>query len=186
MGLLEHCDADEAVVSCLSQPHRVIIPVPWKSTPLIYIPDLARDLADSTIEIFETKHDDDRRRRDPDYQYKLDVVREVYRALGWKFRILGRSEIMETRLYKNVHELTPWAFAKVPTSSKFALREAIRATGGALPYAKAAEILGGVPRLCALVIQRLIRFDLTVPIDDDVAVQCVDPNSLRRNSPPLL
>jgi hypothetical protein len=186
MGLLEHCDADAAVVSCLSQPHRVIIPVPWQARPLIYIPDLRRDLAARTVEIFETKHDDDRRLRDPHYQFKLDVVNEVYRTLGWKFRILRRAEIMDTCLYRNVHEVATWAFAKVPTASKFALREAIYAAGDALACARAAEIVGGVPRLHALVVQRFVRFDLTVPIDDDNPVHYVDRNALRRNSPPLL
>ncbi len=34
VGLLEISDADKAVVHCLTQPHRVEIPVAWQSAPL--------------------------------------------------------------------------------------------------------------------------------------------------------
>src|SRR6185295_17256072 len=54
-GLLDHSDADKAVVGVMSQPHRVEIPVTWQKKPLIYFPDVRRDLADGTVEIIETK-----------------------------------------------------------------------------------------------------------------------------------
>jgi hypothetical protein len=50
----------------------------------------------------------------------------------------------------------------------------------------AAEIVGGVPRLSALVTQRKVTFDLTARIDDETTVTWVDHNELRRSSPPLL
>jgi hypothetical protein len=185
-GLLEISDVDKAVVKCMAQPHRVVIPVADCDRPLEYIPDIRRDLADGTVEIIETKHDDDRRLRDPDYQAKLDLATEVYRIIGWHFRTLSRTQIMETRLYANAHEFVTWAYCDVPRPQLFALRAALQEAGGSLPYAVAAEIVGGVPRLSALVTQRKVTFDLTARIDDETTVTWVDHNELRRSSPPLL
>jgi hypothetical protein len=186
MGMIEISDADKAVIKVLAQPHRVEIPVPWQNRPLIYFPDLRRDLADGTIEINETKREDDRRAQEPHYKFKLDLVREVYAAEGWTFRTLHEKEIMGGRLYKNAHEISPWAFAKVSRSRQFALEAAIDAAGGALPFGKAAEIAGGVPLLYALVVRRSVYFDLNLPISDDLPVMRVDHDALRRHSPPIL
>lgn len=186
MALMEISDVDKAVVRFMCQPHRVEIPVPGAKRPLIYFPDLRRDLADGTVDIIETKRDDDRRLRDPDYNYKLDVVREVYRAKGWQFRTLGRKEIMGGRLYRNAHEIGTWAYAKVPADRRFKIDAAIDAAGGSLPHGKAAEIAGGFALLHALVVRRFFHFDLTLPICDDRPVMSVDQDALRRHSPPLL
>jgi hypothetical protein len=186
MGLMEISDADKAVISILAQPHRVEIPVPWQTRPLIYFPDLRRDLADGTVEIIETKREDDRRAKDPHYQFKLSVVTEVYKGEDWAFRTLQKQEILGSRLYRNAHEIITWAYAKVLPASRFALEAAIDAAGGALPFGKAAEIAGGVPLLYALVVRRSVYFDLTLPVSDDVPVMRVDHDALHRRSPPLL
>lgn len=185
-GLLEISDVDKAVLSTMAQPHRVIIPVPGYDRPLEYIPDARRDLADGCVEIIETKADDDRRMRDPFYLMKLDLAAQVYLILGWRFRTLSRAQIMDTHLQKNSHEIVTWAFCEVPPAQLWTLRTALHQAGGALPYAKAAEIVGGVPYLSALVVQRVITFDLTAHIDDDTIVTLVDHESLRRDSKPLV
>ena len=178
--------ADKAVVAIKAQPHRVEIPVPWQNRPLIYFPDLRRDLADGAVEIIETKREDDRRAREPHYQFKLDVVREVYAGEGWTFRTLQKQEILGGHLYRNAHEISTWAYAKVPSASQFALEAAIDAAGGSLPFGKAAESAGGAPLLYALVVRRSVYFDLTLPVSDDLPVMRVDHDALRRHSPPLL
>jgi len=185
-GLLEISDVDKAVVKCMAQPHRVVIPMPGLERPLEYIPDIRRDLADGTVEIIETKHDDDRRMRDPDYLCKLDLAKEVYQIVGWKFRTLTRTQIMETRLYQNAHAIVTWAYCDVPPVNHFALRAALQDADGSLTHATAAEIVGGVPYLHALVTQRKVTFDLTARIDDETIVTWVDHEALRRSSPPLL
>lgn len=185
-GLLEISDVDKAVVKCMAQPHRVVIPMAGYDRPLEYIPDVRRDLADGTVEIIETKHDDDRRLRDPDYQTKLDLAKEVYRIVGWQFRLLSRKQIMERQLYRNAHEIVTWAYCDVPAPKLFALRAALQDAGGSLPYGSAAEMVGGVPYLSALVTQRNVTFDLTVRIDDETTVTWVDHDEMRRSSPPLL
>jgi len=186
MGLMEISDADKAVISYLAQPHRVEIPVPWQNRPLVYFPDLRRNLADGSVEIIETKREDDRRAREPHYQFKLDVVREVYAGEGWTFRTLQKQEILGGHLYRNAHEISTWAYAKVPSASQFALEAAIDAAGGSLPFGKAAESAGGAPLLYALVVRRSVYFDLTLPVSDDLPVMRVDHDALRRHSPPLL
>ncbi|MGY3618452.1 hypothetical protein ACVJGD_004648 [Bradyrhizobium sp. USDA 10063] len=186
MGLMEISDADKAVVRVLAQPHRVEIPVPWQNRPLIYFPDLRRDLADGTVEIIETKQEDDRRAKEPHYQFKLSVVHEVYLGEGWTFRTLQKKEILGSRLYRNAHEIITWAYAKVPSARQFALEAAIDAAGGTLPFGKAAEIAGGAPLLYALVVRRSVYFDLKLPVSDDLPVMRVDHDALRRHSPPLL
>ncbi|MET4218716.1 hypothetical protein ABIB00_003934 [Bradyrhizobium sp. LB14.3] len=186
VGLMEISDADKAVISILAQPHRVEIPVPWQNRPLIYFPDLRRDLADGTVEIIETKREDDRRAKDPHYQFKLDVVREVYAGEDWTFRTLMEKQILGGRLYRNAHEISTWAYAKVPSTRQFALEGAIDAAGGTLPFGKAAEIVGGAPLLYALVVRRSVYFDLKLPVSDDLPVMRVDHDALRRHSPPLL
>lgn len=185
-ALFEISDADAAVTTIMCQPHRMEIPVPWQKRPLIYIPDCRRTLADSTIEIVETKKDDDPRMRDPDYLLKLNVAQEVYRLMGWSFRIITRREIIGTRLHKNAHDIVAWAYAKVPRPVQFGLSAAIAAAGGSLPYVKACEVAGGVPALSALVVRGCVHIDLRLPIDDDSPVTLVDRDRLRRNSPPLL
>lgn len=185
-GLMEISDADKAVIRILAQPHRVEIPVPWQNRPLIYFPDLRRDLADGTVEIIETKREDDRRAKDPHYQFKLDVVREVYAGEGWTFRTLMEKQILGGRLYRNAHEISTWAYAKVPSGRQFALEATIDAAGGTLPFAKAAEIVGGAPLLYTLVVRRSVYFDLKMPVSDDLPVMRVDHDALRRHSQPLL
>lgn len=185
-GLLKISDADKAVIRVLAQPHRVVIPVPWQSPPLIYFPDLRRDLADGTVEIIETEGKNDRRKKEPHYQFKLDVVREVYAGEGWTFRTLVQKQILGGRLYRNAHEISTWAYAKIPSSRQFALEAAIDEAAGALPFGKAAEIVGGAPLLYALVVRRSVYFDLKLPVSDDLPVMRVDHDALRRHSPPLL
>jgi hypothetical protein len=183
---MEISDVDKAVVKCMAQPHRIVIPVQGLDHSLEYLPDLRRDLADGTVEIIETKADDDRRMRDPDYQTKLRLADEVYRIIGWRFRLLSKTEIMATQLYENAHAIVPWAYCDVPALQFWALRTALQSAGGSLPYAQAADIVGGVPYLGALVVQRKIAFDLKARIDDETIVTWVDHEALRRSSTPLL
>jgi hypothetical protein len=185
-ALMEISDADQAVLRCMAQPHRVIIPMKGRDRNLEYIPDLRRDLADGSVEIIETKADDDRRMRDPDYLMKLDLAERVYRIVGWSFRKLSRKQIMASELYRNAHSIVTWAYCDVPPAQLWALRTALRQAGDALPYAKAAEIVGGEPCLSALIVQRKITFDLTARISNETAVTWVDHEVLRSSSKPFI
>lgn len=182
-GLLEHSDADAAVVRVLTQPHRVEIPVLWQRRPLTYFPDVRRDLADGTVEICETKRENDRRLKDPDYSFKLEVVKLVYARQGWKFRLLKRDEILSGRLYDNVQDISRWANTKTPTGARFALEEAIERAGGSLALGRASEIVGGIERIYALIVRRVVFVDLKRQVNTDAPVSCVDHEALRRSSP---
>lgn len=185
-GLLDHCEADPAVVRTITQPHRLVIPVAWQKRPLVYFPDIRRDLADGSVEIFETKRKGDRRLKDPFYQFKLKAAETVYKRLGWRFRLLTRDEIMFGPLYENSHEIAKWAFAKVRAANQFVLLEAVSSAGGRLPLGRAAEIAGGLECLYAFFVRRLVTCDLKRKLHPDQAVTCVDHETFRRFSPPLL
>ncbi|MFT3940201.1 Tn7 transposase TnsA N-terminal domain-containing protein [Rhodopseudomonas sp.] len=186
LGLLEISDVDAAVTEYMTQPHRLEIAVPSQSRPLIYFPDLRRELADGSIEIVETKGKKDRRLQDPDYVFKLEAAREIYESLGWTFKVLERERILNGWLYRNAHSINQWAFAAITVARQFALENAIEAAGGMLPYARAAEIVGGCPFLSPFVVRRRIRFDLTTNITDETAVSLVDHSSLNKQAIPLI
>lgn len=186
VGLLEISDVDKAVVSCLTQPHRVEIPVPWQSKPLIYFPDMHRGLADSTVEIFETFSDDYPRLKDPHYAFKLDVVSELYSRIGWKFRRVKASDIFAQPLYGNAHLIIPWAYARLSPGKIFSLETAIKQAGGALPLSSAAEIVGSKQLVYTLIVQRHVYCDLNKTIDEDTPIMMVDHGALRRCSTPIL
>jgi hypothetical protein len=185
-GLLEHCDIDKAVVHCLSQPHRVEIPVPWQDQPLIYFPDAQRDLADGGREIFETSEDDNRRLKDPHYTFKLDVVGELYDRIGWRFRRVKASEVFAGPLYANAHLMAAYAHASVSLGKHFALEAAIGEAGGALPMMQAAAIVGSEQLVYAMIVQRHVWCDLKRKVVYDTPILMVDHHALRGSSPPLL
>jgi hypothetical protein len=187
VGLLHHCDADPAVGSCVSQPHRVVIPVPWDTKPLIYIPDLRRDLADGRIEIFETKKENDSRLADEQYQFKLSAVKLLYEREGWSFRVLTEKQILATQLYRNCEEMSRFAFAKIHPATIYSLENQIDKAGGALPFARAAEIVPhGRPILLAMMIRRHITFDIRVNILPDAPVSRVNHVAIAMRSDPFL
>ena len=186
VGLLEISDVDKAVVCCLTQPHRVEIPVPWQSAPLIYFPDIRRDLADGAVEIIDTYSDDYARVKDPHYALKLDIVQELYSRIGWKFRRIKASEIFAQPLYGNAHLMNAWAYARLPPGKIFSLETAIRHDGGALPLASAAEILGNKQLVYTLIVQSHAYCDLKKKLDEDTPIMMVDHAALRRCSTPLL
>jgi hypothetical protein len=186
VGLLEISDVDKAVVCCLTQPHRVEIPVPWQSAPLIYFPDQRRDLADGTVEIIDTYSDDYPRLKDPHYALKLDIVQALYSRIGWKFRRIKASDIFAQPLYGNAHLMNTWAYARLSPGKIFSLETAIRQAGGALPLSSAAEIVGSEQLVYTLMVQRHVYCDLKKKVDEDTPIMMVDHAALRRCSTPIL
>jgi hypothetical protein len=187
VGILQHSDVDVAVVSCTAQPHRVVIPVRWQRQPLIYFPDLRRDLADGRIEILETKAEKDPRLEDDHYKFKLDVVKLLYEREGWFFRILTEKAILGTQLYENCEAMCRYAFAKIHPGTIAGLENEIDKAGGSLPFSRAAEVVpGGWPILYALMIRRHIQFDVRSTILPETPVRRVDHAALGIRSDPLL
>lgn len=187
VGLMQHSEADPAVVSYVSQPHRLVVPVPWQNRPLIYIPDLRRDLADRRVEIFETKKPDDARLNNDEYILKLDIATFIYGREDWSFRVLTEEQILETRLHRNCQDMCRFAFAKIHPATIFTLESEIDKAGGSLPFARAEEIVpGGRPILFAMMIRRHIVFDIRGNILPTTPVSRVDHAALAVRSDPFL
>jgi hypothetical protein len=187
VGIMQHSDVDVAVLYYTAQPHRVVIPVRWERQPLIYFPDLQRNLADGRIEILETKAENDPRLKDEHYKFKLDVVQLLYEREGWSFRILTEKEILGTRLHDNCEAMCRFAFAKIHPGTIARLENEIDKAGGSVPFCRAAEVVpGGWPILYALMIRRHIQFDVRFTILPQTPVRRVDHAALANRSDPLL
>lgn len=166
-------EADADVVSYLVQPHRLELHLENQERPLIYYPDMRRQLADGTTEIIETKKDLSEL-NDPKYRLKLSLAYHAYSRLGWKMRIetadglLGRSALMT-----NAKLVTDDKNVALTTADKLCLQQHLRdhestATYGSLASALA-QLSGtsdavGRAKVHALVVRRSVRMPLDRPL----------------------
>jgi hypothetical protein len=170
-----HCEADVNVVSYLSQPHRLEIDI-GQACPLVYFPDLRRDMADGSVEIREIKRSynpDD----DEDYDLKLGFAAEIYRGLGWSFRIVEASEIERRPTIDTVWTIQRRRHIKVTIRDRLAVMETIERHGGIASIQEVADALGGGPlgeaRLYACIVRRIACVDLTARLGSDSPVTLV-------------
>lgn len=173
-------EADTAVASYLAQPHGLEIKVAGRARPLLYYPDIRRDMADGRVEIREIKSQASRGRlRDPDYEFKLDLAREVYARLGWDFAILHQAEDIERprQRFATAREIQRRRRVRVDTRDRFALVEAIEREGGAAPLGAIVGVLGGEPlgraKAYAAVVRRIVHVPLDLRLATDTPVSLV-------------
>ncbi|WP_145704929.1 hypothetical protein [Azospirillum baldaniorum] len=162
-----HCEADANVVAYLSQPHRLEIHV-GRPRPLIYFPDLRRDLANGRVEIYEIKkayNPDD----DADYDLKLRLAADVYEGLGWSFRIIEAPEIERRPTLDTAWSVQRYRHVALSERDRFAVVTAIEGHGGTAPFQDVADVLGGgavgMARLCAGIVRRIASIDITAPLE---------------------
>ncbi|MEH2472397.1 hypothetical protein V1281_006413 [Nitrobacteraceae bacterium AZCC 2161] len=177
--LMRISEADGQFVRYLAQPHRLEIRVDHSDKPLLYFPDLRRDLKDGTIEIIEVKRTEKEIEADPDYAFKIAMAESVYAALGWKFRIIiAEEEIDVNPIYSNAKMICEDKFSLIGTRERLAIEEAFQ-INEALPYGRAIEIIASaadVPLeraqavLHALVCTRRAAIDIRKKITRDSAV----------------
>lgn len=166
------CEADAEVVTYLCQPHCLELKLQGRR-PLLFYPDVRRDMANGTVQIRELKsRSAARRAADPAYDLKLDLAREVYAGLGWDFDLLNEEHDVEKprdRL-ENAWTVQRWRQVKVETSERAALIDAIERAGGTMPFARAAEAIeagaGGKAKLCAAVVRRIVHVPLPGRLQD--------------------
>lgn len=168
------CEADTAVVAYLAQPHGLEINVAGRSRPLLYYPDVRRDMADGRVEIREIKSRAARTRlRDPDYDLKLDLAGEIYVRLGWDYAILDEDADIEhpRQRMATAREIQRHRRVGLETRDRFALIEAVEREGTAAPLGAVIEALGGEPigraKAYAAVVRRLVH----VPLDGRLTVE---------------
>lgn len=170
------CEADPDVVGYLCQPHQLVI-FQEDADPLVFYPDVQRDLADGTIEIVEVKKtfDDKDRGNDPSYLLKLELARQVYAGLGWGFRVVTGIEMRRGLRLRNAKAVQRSRFARFDAAESVAMLQAIAAAGGHLPFDEAAKVLGTGPRasakLKAIIVNRVVRVDLDQRLNGLTAVK---------------
>jgi hypothetical protein len=171
-----HCEADSRVLTYLAQPHRIEILV-GRPRPLVYFPDIRRDLADGAVEIREVKRLYDPE-SDPDYDLKLGLAREVYRGLGWSFDIVEAATIEHPVTLRTVEEIQRNRDLRITAHHVFAALDVTRANGGAAPLAMVADALGGglvgEALVHALVVRRYLSVDITKRLGPSALVAAVE------------
>lgn len=111
------CEVDTDVVDYRAQPFRFEFVV--DGIKRAYLPDAVTLRADGTVEVIEIKRDPGDL-RDPEYRLKLQAVREICDRIGWRFRILFRTDLTEpSRFYRAVEDVQSWAFTKFSDAEVF-------------------------------------------------------------------
>ncbi|WP_448188808.1 hypothetical protein [Azospirillum sp. sgz301742] len=170
-----HCEADTDVITYLSQPHRLEIEI-GRARPLIYFPDVRRNMAGGRVEIGEIKkayNPDD----DADYDRKLQLAAEVYRGLGWSFRIIEEAEIERQPGRDTVWAIQRHRHVAVTVRDRFVVMETVERHDGIASFGQLAEALGGGPAghalLCACIVRRVASIDIAARLESDSPVTLV-------------
>jgi hypothetical protein len=116
--------------------------------------------------IVETKRDDDKRAKEPDYLHKLDVSREFYGRIGWSFAHLRASKDLPSgEVAKSVIRIFSRAMTHVTVLDVARVSHVIERAGGSVTYEEASAAIGGGPdgrsKLAALHVRRVVRIDLS-------------------------
>lgn len=174
------CEADTAVARYLAQPHGLEIKVTGRKKPLLYYPDIRRDMADGRVEIREIKSRAAKKHlRDPDYELKLDLAAEIYARLGWDFAVLNQAEDIERprQRFATAQEIQRRRRVRVDTRDRFALIEAIEREGGVAPLGAIVGVLGGEPlgraKAYAAVVRRIVHVPLDRRLAEDTPVSLI-------------
>ena len=172
------CEADTNVDAYLCQPHRLTIFLE-EGRPLVFYPDVRRDLVGGGVEIVEIKktYDEDDRLTNPAYALKLELARQVYAGLGWSFRVITAPEMQKGFRLRNAKAVQRNRFAKFDARDSMPLLAAIRDAGGQVTMDHATELLGCGPRaaakLRAIIVRRVIHIDLDRRLNGQTAVSAV-------------
>jgi hypothetical protein len=194
MPLIPLAEVSSAILSLKSQPHRLDMKVEGgKSHILRFFPDFgfvvdARLLdelergepfwaaalrwepkqgsSDWRTLIVETKRDDDRRAKDPDYLHKLDLAHEFYRRIGWSFAHLRASkDLPGGEVAQGVKRVWSRAMTRVTVLDVARVSHVIEGAGGCVPYEEASAAVEPGPtgrsKLHALHVRRVVRIDLS-------------------------
>jgi hypothetical protein len=194
MPLIPLAEVSSPVLKLKSQPHRLDMKVEGGTAPILsFFPDFefvvdARLLdelergepfwaaalrwepkqgsSDWRTLIVETKRDDDRRAKDPNYLHKLDLAREFYRRIGWSFAHLRASkDLPGGEVAQGVKRVWSRAMTRVTVVDVARVSHVIEGAGGCVPYEEASAAVEPGPtgrsKLHALHVRRVVRIDLS-------------------------
>lgn len=140
-----------------------------------YNPDREDQFADGRIQIVEVK-DEFEAAKDPDYTAKLDYFAEVYERLGWSFRLTTRVQIKDTTTFKAVETIQRFRRASFTAKEvadvriEFAQRD--QCSLGELLRLFPSELVG-LPKLCAMMVGRILLLDVTSRLEPSSIVKVV-------------
>lgn len=184
--LIHICEADTAVVSYLSQPHKVVLNLKNRMQQPVYFPDLERVFADGSIEVVETKKTLDEVSNNEAYEEKLSLVTELYRREGITFTIVDDKELsIEPRL-SNAMNISHSGKTLLQTRDLMVFGKLAQAalTFGdlvqALSKSGSADDPAAKKKVFAMVVRRIAHLDLDHRILRNTPVTAVgDPDSFR-------
>lgn len=169
--LLWISEADPAVVSFLSQPHRLELNVRGRNKPLAYFPDVRRDMENGGVEIIETKKRANEVDADPFYAQKIELARQVYEMLGWTFRVVAWPEIKRGATLSNARMIAGSHHVRLTTTDRLRLMSILQDTAVAYgdvvsALSDAADPFDVVARekLHAAIVHRIASVDIHAPI----------------------
>ncbi|TCU63750.1 hypothetical protein EDE08_11897 [Bradyrhizobium sp. R2.2-H] len=129
--------------------------------------------------VVEAKEDNDRRNKDPDYQHKLELAKDVYGRIGYSFFTIFRSRDLPTAGdWTAGHEV--WLDRKTAVTAIDVARvvHVLTAVGGSAPYSTVAAAIAAGPAgraaLAALHVRRMVSIDLTIDIKRDPTVRLMN------------
>jgi hypothetical protein len=201
LPMIEMCEVASPVHSMMTQPHELFMKVTGQERMWMYRPDMrlkvdvtfADDLRDGTSFqaavrnwrpgqgpdhlvdlIVEVKHPKDPRYDDPIYDRKLDLARQVYEALGWRFaRVEYPEQVAGPSIARSVRELALDHDTSLSPADLDVVRRVMGPDGSArlgdLSTALARRHKG-LAKCAALHVRRIISIDLEMDLLPETTV----------------
>lgn len=181
------CEADWRVVGYWMQPHKLEVRVEGYDRPLIYFPDVRREMADGTTEIVELKDSWAQIDNDADYARKLAIAKRVYAERGWRFSVeTGEDNFSVGALFvRNASRIAHDNTTRITTADWMRLHAHMERRGGTSQYAEIVQALcggsasspgTGRAKLHAFVVRRILSIDLGMRLLPTTPVHLVDGN----------
>lgn len=135
------------------------------------------------MEVIEVKYDD-KWRRDIFYERKLERAAEIYRALGWNFRVVTKAVLTADPVVTgNVAAIQLDRHKTFSDRDAYSVVATLRALGGTSSLGRLEEVLGGGPiargKVRSMMVSRLIAIDLARPLHSTSTVSLVDASPRR-------
>lgn len=179
-----HSEVDTNVLDYRAQPFRFEFVIAGHKRT--YIVDCVRLLGDGSVEVVEVKKDR-RALLDPQYALKLEAVRLICERIGWRFRVVLKAALHEPAFrFANVEEIQSWRFTVFDRADEHRVLDML-GRQSSTPLGVLADALSrqdpkgfsehgrglGVAKLKAMMVKRIVRFDLSKPLSFETLVELV-------------
>lgn len=170
---LWHAELNSGVISYHAQPHTLHLTVDGRRSS--YTPDLLLRGADGSIDIVEVK-DTFEEKKEPNYTAKLAGAAAVYRALGWSYMIVTKTQLEAEPGFADIELLHRYRKTATQVEAVQAVQDLL--SGGPVAVNAVRAILPpdpiGMAQLSAMIVHRVIGVDLTYGLAGDAVVALPD------------